>query len=192
MGKLHDAALEVFSKRGYHAARVDDIVRAAKTSHGTFYLYFSNKEDLFRSLVADVVEEMTSVAVSLGPVGPGPDGYEEIRSWLERFSDLYDRHGAILRAWTEAEAYDAEFGGLATREASRFTEVLARRLAESGHAVTSPEVAAVAITAMVERFNYYRVSRGLEVDKELALEAMARMIHTGCFLPGPMGQHSGG
>lgn len=184
MAKLHEAAVEVFSKRGYHAARVDDIVRVAKTSHGTFYLYFSNKEDLFRSLVANVVEEMTAVAASLGPVGPGPDGYDEVRSWLTRFSDLYDRHGPILRAWTEAEAYDAEFGRLGTREASRFTEALARRLEESGQAVVPPAAAAVAITAMVERFNYYRISRGLDVDSHQAIEAMARMIHTGCFTAG--------
>ena len=46
--------------KGYHPARVDDIVKVAKTSHGTFYLYFSNKEDLFHALVLDVAEEMAS------------------------------------------------------------------------------------------------------------------------------------
>ena len=48
MAKLTDAGMRVLSERGYHAARVDDIVRLAKVSHGTFYLYFSNKEDLFQ------------------------------------------------------------------------------------------------------------------------------------------------
>src|SRR5215469_17737456 len=52
MRKLLDAAMVVFNRRGYHAARVDDIVKVARTSHGTFYLYFSNKEDLLRALVA--------------------------------------------------------------------------------------------------------------------------------------------
>src|SRR5947209_1766891 len=70
MRKLLDAAMVVFDKRGYHAARVDDIVKVARTSHGTFYLYFANKEDLFRALLRDVADEMTALADSLGPVGP--------------------------------------------------------------------------------------------------------------------------
>src|SRR5438874_6618214 len=68
MRKLRDAAMTVFEKRGYHAARVDDIVKVAKTSHGTFYLYFANKEDLFRTLTADVAEEMTGLLESLAPI----------------------------------------------------------------------------------------------------------------------------
>src|ERR1700730_7051398 len=81
--KLLDAAMVVFEKRGYHAARVDDIVKVAKTSHGTFYLYFANKEDLFWALLADVWEEMTALSASLGPISSGRKGFEELRRWLE-------------------------------------------------------------------------------------------------------------
>ena len=42
MRKLLDAAMVAFDQRGYHQTRVNDIVDIAKTSHGTFYLYFSN------------------------------------------------------------------------------------------------------------------------------------------------------
>jgi hypothetical protein len=45
--KLLDAGLAEFDERGFQAVRVDDVVRRAKISHGTFYLYFSTKEDLF-------------------------------------------------------------------------------------------------------------------------------------------------
>ena len=57
MRKLLDAGVEIFAQRGFHAARVDDIVKLAKTSHGTFYLYFSNKEELFRALAQEVAKE---------------------------------------------------------------------------------------------------------------------------------------
>src|SRR3982750_2747440 len=87
MRKLLDAAMVVFEKRGYHAARVDDIVKVARTSHGTFYLYFSNKEDLFRALLGDVAEEVATLAETPGPVGPGPEGYDELRAWLGQFLD---------------------------------------------------------------------------------------------------------
>ena len=71
MRKLLDAAMVVFARRGYHAARVDDIVKVARTSHGTFYLYFSNKEDLLRALVGEAGEVVAALDDALGPVGPG-------------------------------------------------------------------------------------------------------------------------
>src|ERR1700736_900506 len=75
--KLLDAGMATFEARGYHAARVDDIVKVANTSHGTFYLYFANKEDLFWALLADVSDEMIALSASLGPVPAGRKGYDE-------------------------------------------------------------------------------------------------------------------
>ena len=50
MRKLLDAAMEAINERGFHSTRVKDVVDIANTSHGTFYLYFSNKDDLIRAL----------------------------------------------------------------------------------------------------------------------------------------------
>ena len=49
------AALEVFSEKGFAAARLDEIARRAGVSKGTLYLYFKDKEDLFRAVVRDTV-----------------------------------------------------------------------------------------------------------------------------------------
>src|SRR5690242_13830453 len=83
--KLLDAGIQVFGTKGYHAARVDDIVKVAKTSHGTFYLYFANKEDLFRALALDVAEQVDALVASIGELTPDANGYEMLRDWLERF-----------------------------------------------------------------------------------------------------------
>src|ERR1700704_1906048 len=112
MRKLLDAGAQVFAQRGYHAARVDDIVKLADTSHGTFYLYFSNKEDLFRALALDVAEQMMHLAEDLPEISPEPEGYAELRAWLDRFSEIYDHYGPVIRAWTEAETGTSEFGRL--------------------------------------------------------------------------------
>src|SRR5213593_1699802 len=109
MRKLLDAAMVVFEKRGYHTARVDDIVKVAKTSHGTFYLYFSNKEDLFRALALDVAEEMRTLIESLGPLTDDEDGYAALHEWLGRFEELHRRYGPVIRAWTEAEMDTSDF-----------------------------------------------------------------------------------
>jgi AcrR family transcriptional regulator len=49
--QILDAALAVFAEHGLAAARLDDIAKRAGVSKGTIYLYFSNKEELFREVV---------------------------------------------------------------------------------------------------------------------------------------------
>ena len=38
------AAIEVFAHKGYFAARMTDVARAAEVADGTLYLYFDGKE----------------------------------------------------------------------------------------------------------------------------------------------------
>ena len=49
--QILDAALAEFAERGLAAARLDDIARRAGLSKGTIYLYFPNKEELFREVI---------------------------------------------------------------------------------------------------------------------------------------------
>ena len=44
-------ARDVFARKGYHQAKIDDIVAAAGVVRGTFYLYFQDKRSIFEELV---------------------------------------------------------------------------------------------------------------------------------------------
>ncbi|MGH1559934.1 TetR/AcrR family transcriptional regulator [Caulobacter segnis] len=50
-GEIVQAALEVFSEKGFAAAKLDEIAGRAGTSKGALYLYFETKEDIFRAVV---------------------------------------------------------------------------------------------------------------------------------------------
>lgn len=47
------AALELFIERGFAGTRLEDIAARAGISKGTLYLYFANKEDLFKAVVRE-------------------------------------------------------------------------------------------------------------------------------------------
>jgi AcrR family transcriptional regulator len=182
MRKLLDAAMVVFEKRGYHAARVDDIVKVARTSHGTFYLYFANKEDLFQALLADVGEEVQTLSETLGPVGPDDAGYRELRSWLSRFSDLYVHYGPVIRAWTEAEVEGEDVGRMGEQLLASVAGTLIERIDEAnGNGSFDPQIAALATVAMIERLHYYLLSRQLDVDRDDLLDTLAAVLHVGVF-----------
>jgi len=53
-----EAALKLFEEQGYHQTKVSDIVREAGVAQGTFYLYFQNKEDMFREIAAACLDEI--------------------------------------------------------------------------------------------------------------------------------------
>jgi AcrR family transcriptional regulator len=182
MRKLLEAGMVVFERRGYHAARVDDVVKVAKTSHGTFYLYFSNKEDLFRALLADVARELTGLAESLPDrIAPGAEGYAALREWLARFIEIYGHYGPVIRAWTEADVDDNEIGQLGEDVTGEFASALIARVSAAAVDVANPELAALATIAMIERFNYYVVSRRIEADRDEILDTLTAILHAGVF-----------
>jgi AcrR family transcriptional regulator len=186
MAKLLDAAVEVFASRGYHAARVDDIVRAAKTSHGTFYLYFANKEDLLRALTEHVAEELAALVGSLGPIDGGLRGRRSLTEWIDQFAALYDHYGPVIRTWTEAETGDTALGKLGEEMFGRISGALAERIAGSSASGIDPDVAALALLAMAERFNYYAVSGQVVADRAELAAVLGQLSHSALF-----GQGSG-
>lgn len=178
MQRLLDAGAAVFTERGYHAARVDDVVKAARTSHGTFYLYFASKEDLFRALAVDVATEMAALAQEFPEIAPGPEGRVVIRTWLERFSDLYERSAAVIRTWTEAEMSDTEFGRIGGDLVGEFTTGLATRVRAAAPELDA-QYAALAVVAMIERTHYFRATGTLRADRGAALDTLARALQAG-------------
>ena len=77
--KLLEAGLAEFDDKGFQAVRVDDVVRRAKTSHGTFYLYFSNKDDLFKALLRDALHDMEIITGEFPIVTRNEAGHTELR-----------------------------------------------------------------------------------------------------------------
>jgi AcrR family transcriptional regulator len=49
------AALELFVERGFANTRLDDVASRAGISKGTLYLYFENKEELFKAVVREAL-----------------------------------------------------------------------------------------------------------------------------------------
>ena len=60
--EILEAALGVFAEKGFARTRMEDIARQAGVTKGTIYLYFENKEAVFRSLIR------SSIGDALGQV----------------------------------------------------------------------------------------------------------------------------
>lgn len=69
-----EKAKEVFSLKGYHDASVSDIIRSAGVARGTFYVYFTNKRQVFESLLDMILRELHAriQGIELGEGNPPP------------------------------------------------------------------------------------------------------------------------
>jgi AcrR family transcriptional regulator len=184
MQKLLDAGRTVFEKQGFHTARVDDIVKAAKTSHGTFYLYFANKEDLFKALALDAMAQMEMLGASLGPITPDDTGRETLRAWVGDFVDIYAAHGTVIRAWTDREFAARDLGQRARSSLLALSGALSHRIDEArGLGEAAARIEGVACLSMLERFNYFQQSHQVRFSREETIEVLTRAVFEGFFLP---------
>jgi AcrR family transcriptional regulator len=109
--RLLEAGLAEFDERGFQAVRVDDIVRRARTSHGTFYLYFSNKDDFFKALLRDALHDMAVITDAFPVVTRDDAGRAALRQWVHTFCETYAAHAAVIRILSQADVVGEEVWG---------------------------------------------------------------------------------
>ena len=85
--RILDAAVFVFARKGYFAARVSDIARKAGVADGTIYLYFRNKEDILVRLFDEVMSEHVEEA---------REAVRALPSAPERLLAVAQRHLSVL------------------------------------------------------------------------------------------------
>lgn len=89
--RILDAALDIFAMKGYHDTRLDDIVEEARTSKGSIYFHFPNKERLFLALVdqfADLLERRVTDAITQQPL----NGIERVRAALITVLETFGKY----------------------------------------------------------------------------------------------------
>src|ERR1700693_4064182 len=69
--KILGHARDVFARRGYHDATIDDIVAAAGIARGTFYLYFKDKRAVFEEIVDRAFAQIAMAIVRVDPKDTG-------------------------------------------------------------------------------------------------------------------------
>jgi AcrR family transcriptional regulator len=108
--ELLAAAIDLFVERGFASTRLEDVARRAGVSKGTLYLYFENKEELFKAVVR------TSIVPVIG------DAESSVAEFDGHSADLLRN---VLMAWWERIGANKVSGiiKLVTAEAGNFPEL---------------------------------------------------------------------
>ena len=151
------AARKVFERMGYLDARLIDITRAAKCSAGTFYTYFSSKEEIFAAVLEVAQEDM--LHPGMPHVTTEDDPAAIIEASNRAYLQAYQRNAKLMGLLEQVANVDPEFRELRTLRSNAFVRRNARsiaRLQANGQADPDldPLLAARALSGMMSRFAF--------------------------------------
>jgi AcrR family transcriptional regulator len=174
--RLLDAALGVFSERGYYGATIEEIVEESGLSNGALYYNFRNKEDLFLALFDQRIEaRIAAVERTFGSgTASESEGETQVRTAaMQGVRDLDDpKEWAMFFEFVahagRTPAFRREFRKRSRRLRAAFTRAIESQTAALGTELSLPaDQAAVAVAALTHGLAVQRVTDPRAVPDEL-------------------------
>lgn len=126
--KILSHARDIFARRGYHEAKIDDIVAAAGIARGTFYLYFEDKRTVFEEIVDRAFTQIGMAIVRVDPKDTGRTVADQVHENIRRIvGTLLEDRPTTKILLTDAVGLDPAFD----RKLQSFYEVVENLLVES-------------------------------------------------------------
>ncbi|MDM5315471.1 TetR family transcriptional regulator [Fictibacillus sp. b24] len=93
-----NAAKEIFAKKGYEAFVMQDVIDAVDLSRGGVYSYFSNKEDLFESVLQSMNESFSNGVKQLADTD---SIWQSLLNEFESYKEIEDKQDSITAVQIE-------------------------------------------------------------------------------------------
>ena len=176
--QLIQAARRVFEREGYLDARLADITAEADTAIGSFYTYFSSKEEIFAAVLEEVQDEMLHPHIR--DLGSNDDPIAVIEASNRAYLESFKRNARLMALLEQVSTIDGHFRELRHRRTQAFGRRNARAIAAlqlRGLADPSldPELTAVALSYMVSRTAYASYVLGEGYDLDQLVETLTRV-----------------
>jgi AcrR family transcriptional regulator len=175
---LVTAARTVFERDGYLNARLTDITAEANCSTGSFYTYFTNKEEIFAAVLEQAQEEMLHPHVR--QVTDTEDPLAVIEASNRAYLTAYERNAKLMRLLEQVATIDDDVRDLRRRRGAAFAERNARSIRDlQARGLADPDldpvIAARALSAMVGRMANAVYVLGDHVEFEELVQTLTRL-----------------
>jgi AcrR family transcriptional regulator len=141
--RLLDAALEVFTARGFHGATLEQIAAAAGFTTGVVYSRFASKADLFLALLERTIEQRVAELQRLGRAEVGEVGAAIARSWWGRVRKRPEWMLLVIEFRVHAARdpeLNARYAALHARHVQALAEAMVHDLGRAGQSAAEPPV----------------------------------------------------
>jgi AcrR family transcriptional regulator len=164
--RLLSAAKEVFEEDGLLDARISDITARASLAQGTFYTYFTSKQEIFREVALRVDEEL---GAPLGDVildrSSSATPRERIRAAIRLYLERYRQEARIMGVIEQVSRHDPILGRARAERSARDRALVADSIGRlQVHGLVdsrlNPLIAAAVLGSMTDRFPEMWLSEG--------------------------------
>jgi len=100
------AALDLFSEKGYHNVSMNEIAQKSEFAIGTLYKFFKNKEDLYKTLMLELVERFQAALQEV--LEAKEDEIEKLRDYVRVKAEVFRANISVIRLYF-AEAQGTSF-----------------------------------------------------------------------------------
>lgn len=141
--RLLNAALEVFTARGFYGASLEQIAAAAGFTTGVVYSRFGSKADLFLALLERTIERRIAELRRLGRSGVGDIGPAVARAWWGGVRKRPEWMLVVIEFRVHAARdpeLNARYAALHSRHVQAVAEAMAQQLARAGRSASAPPV----------------------------------------------------
>ena len=104
--ELLDAALELFSEKGYHHVSMNEIAQKSEFAVGTLYKFFKSKEELYKTLMIDLANRFHSKL--LEALEAKEEEIEKLQNWVRVGGEIFRTNASAIRLFL-SEAQGAKF-----------------------------------------------------------------------------------
>jgi AcrR family transcriptional regulator len=184
--KILTHARDVFARRGYHDAKIEDIISAAGIARGTFYLYFKDKRAVFEEIVDRAFTQIGMAIVRVDPKDPGRTVADQVHENTRRIvGTLLEDKATTKILLTDAIGLDPAFD----RKLQSFYEVVEGLLVESLRegqqlgvvAPGDPRMFAYLTLGAMKEVLYQVVRRGAPYAEAEVVDGIYDFIGHGCL-----------
>ncbi len=185
--KILEAAAVVFSKKGYHQARMDEIAHLANVAKGTLYYNFSSKAMLFSATVTEGLEAIVKqISEKLDSDLPF---IEHFRQLIESMIDLYLKHNRLakilmneLSSGIDSKVLD-EIESIQNQFVTFIANLLRKGQERDYVKPMDIRLAAVAVYGQINSLCKFHLRNPNAISKNQVVETLYTLLSTGLLKP---------
>jgi AcrR family transcriptional regulator len=171
------SARQLFESKGYLDTSVNDIAQAARVAHGTFYTYFSSKEEIFHEVAKELNAEFRAIANAEAPLPEGASLWARIERSNRGYLRAYELLAPMLAVLEQVATFNARLAEIRRGTRRVWVERSARsirRWQEAGLVDRSidADYAASALGSMVDRSAYVWIVLGEPYELQKGAEQL--------------------
>ena len=155
-----DAALKLFSEKGFHNVSMQEIAKESEFSVGTLYNFFESKEQLFEELIKTGVEKICLILVPI--LDSNKDEKTKISEFFQAHVDLIEKNIGLIRLYIsqygkntvstpEIQQISSAFKTIVSE---KLTNIIREGIKKQHFRQIHPEIVTLSIRSTLEAFSF--------------------------------------